>query len=198
MKIAIATANEHKLKEIREILNCISAELLSLKDFTDVGEIAETGTSFRENALIKANALYQYCGLVTLADDSGLEVDALDGAPGIYSARYAGPGHIQQANNSKLLKELAGIKASRRTAQFRCVVAIVGDGYQKFAEGIVRGSIIKELRGSGGFGYDPLFVPDGYDRTFAEIGVSTKNKISHRTIAFRQACRLIEKDFSGK
>ena len=187
IKIVIATTNNHKLTEIAEILNDIPAELLSLQDFPEIPPIEETGSSFRENALIKAQTVFRHTGLITLADDSGLEVDALDGAPGIYSARYSGKEHDYAANNQKLLEKLQNIPRKDRGARFRCVTAIVGPESEQVVQGIVQGSIINELRGSKGFGYDPLFVPQGFNRTFAELGEEVKNRISHRARAFRKA-----------
>ena len=191
-QLVIATSNKHKLNEINSVLADTSWQILSLQDFPEIKPIDETGSTFRENALLKARTVFQHTLLLTLADDSGLEVDALAGAPGVTSARYAGPEHDYAANNCKLLKSLEGIPAGQRQAQFRCVVAIVGNGIEKIVEGVVRGQIIQELRGRSGFGYDPLFVPDGYDKTYAELGESIKNRISHRAIAFRKALILVE------
>jgi len=185
--IVIATSNLHKLEEIKIILNGITSEILSLQNFPEIGPIQETGSSFRENALLKARTVYQSTGLLTLADDSGLEVDALNGAPGIYSARFAGKEPDYAANNRKLLHDLKNIPDRERGAQFRCVVAILGNRIEKVVEGIVRGRIIHQLRGSGGFGYDPLFIPEGFNQTYAEIGEVVKNRISHRAIAFGKA-----------
>jgi XTP/dITP diphosphohydrolase len=189
--LVIATSNTHKLEEIIYILNGVFKEILSLKNFPELGPIRETGTSFRENALLKARTVYRHTGLLTLADDSGLEVDALKGAPGIYSARFAGREHDYAANNRKLLQELKNIPDEKRGAQFRCVVAMVGENIDRVAEGIVPGHIIHEMRGSGGFGYDPLFIPNGFDRTYAELGESVKNRISHRAIAFTRAKEIL-------
>jgi len=191
-QLVIATSNKRKLNEINSVLADTSWQILSLQDFPEIKPIAETGSTFRENALLKARTVFQHTLLLTLADDSGLEVDALAGAPGVTSARYAGPEHDYAANNCKLLKSLEGIPAGQRQAQFRCVVAIVGNGIEKIVEGVVRGQIIQELRGRSGFGYDPLFVPDGYDKTYAELGEGIKNRISHRAIAFRKALILVE------
>jgi XTP/dITP diphosphohydrolase len=189
--LVIATSNTHKLEEIIYILNGVFKEILSLKNFPELGPIRETGTSFRENALLKARTFYRHTGLLTLADDSGLEVDALKGAPGIYSARFAGREHDYAANNRKLLQELKNVPDEKREAQFRCVVAMVGENIDRVAEGIVPGHIIHEMRGSGGFGYDPLFIPNGFDRTYAELGESVKNRISHRAIAFTRAKEIL-------
>jgi XTP/dITP diphosphohydrolase len=190
--IVIATANKHKLSEIFQILAGMKGKILSLADFPDIPPIEESGSSFQENALIKARIVYQSTRCLTLADDSGLEVDALDGEPGIYSARYAGKSHDYHANNQKLLQEMHEVPDNHRTAQFRCVVAMVGAKIEEVVEGIVQGKIIRELRGTKGFGYDPLFVPKGLNETFAELGEKAKNKMSHRAKAFLKARRIIE------
>ncbi len=194
-RIVIATANAHKLAEIKEILRDLPLELLSLKDFPEISPIEETGETFEENALLKARTVYQRCGILTLADDSGLEVDAMDGRPGIYSARYAGKEHDYAANNALLLKELQDVPDVQRGAQFRCVVAIVNLDTEKIVEGIVRGTIINNLKGTNGFGYDPLFVPSGYDQTYAELGEEEKNRISHRAKAFQKAAQVLKTDY---
>ena len=191
--IVIATANSHKFREIGQILAGIPAGILSLKDYPEIPPIIESGESFRENAWIKAKTVFHHTGLLSLADDSGLEVDALDGAPGIYSARFAGPDKDYSQNNVKLLRELRDLPPEQRDARFRCVVSIVGPDTEDFAEGIVRGKITDSLRGSAGFGYDPLFVPDGHEQTFAEMGELLKNQISHRAEAFRAARKIVEK-----
>lgn len=190
--IVIATSNQHKLSEVSEILKGLSARMLSLVDFPDIGVIEETGSSFQENALIKARIVYGKTGLLTLADDSGLEVDALDGAPGVHSARYAGKSQDYQANNQKLLQELHEVPDNHRNAQFRCIVAIVGPKIEQVVEGAVRGFIIRELRGNKGFGYDPLFIPEGFNNTFAELGEEIKNQMSHRARAFLKARKVLE------
>lgn len=190
--MVIATSNLHKLAEIKYILDGVQKDIFSLKDFPEIGSIRETGTSFEENALLKARAVYQHTALLTLADDSGLEVDALNGAPGIYSARFAGKERDYPANNRKLLEDLKNIPDRERGSQFRCVVAILGNRIEKVVEGIVRGRIIHQLRGSGGFGYDPLFIPEGFDQTYAELGEAVKNRISHRAIAFGKAKEFLK------
>jgi XTP/dITP diphosphohydrolase len=191
MKIVIATSNQHKFSEIREILKDVPAQLLSLKDFPSIGPIEETGSTFLENARLKARTVFERTGLLTLADDSGLEVPCLDNAPGIFSARYSGEDKNYAANNTKLLRELDGVPPQQRAAQFRCVVSILGENIDKHVEGIVKGRIAGQLKGSGGFGYDPLFVPDGFDKTYAELGEEVKNKISHRAKAFQKADQIV-------
>lgn len=190
--IVIATANKNKFEEISQILKGIASNILSLQDFPQIKAIEENGSSFQENSLIKARNVFGETGLLTLADDSGLEVDALNGAPGIHSARYAGEPLDYQVNNRKLLQDLHEIPDHQRAAQFRCVVAIVGPKIEQVVEGIVTGRIIRELRGDKGFGYDPLFVPDGFEQTFAELGEEIKNQMSHRARAFLKARKILE------
>ena len=185
--IVFATNNAHKLSEIRQILGN-SIEVLSLKDIGCDVDIPETGSTLEENALQKAQYVFDHYHLDVFADDTGLEVEALNGAPGVYSARYAGDGHDSEANMAKLLKELE--HEDNRKARFRTVIALIQkvgglDCVQriKLFEGIVNGQIIRERRGGEGFGYDPIFLPDGYDQTFAELGMEVKNEISHRARA---------------
>ena len=192
MKIVFATNNQHKLEEIRSILG-ESIEVLSLKDIGCDVDIPETGTTLEENALQKAQYVYDHYHFSVFADDTGLEVDTLDGAPGVYSARYAGgEGHDSEANMTKLVHELGN--NNNRKARFRTVIALIEKKdicpcgctsikeIHRF-EGIVEGEIIRERRGGEGFGYDPIFQPDGYDKTFAELGMDIKNQISHRARA---------------
>lgn len=183
MKIVFATNNNHKLSEIRQILG-EGFEVLSLSDIGCNADIPETGTTLEENAVIKARYVHERYGIGVFADDTGLEVEALGGAPGVYSARYAGgEGHDSEANMRKLLQELSG--RENRQARFRTVVAYIPEGGEKayLFEGICSGEITLEKRGQAGFGYDPVFLPQGYDGTFAELGDETKNKISHRAKA---------------
>ena len=178
----IATRNKGKLKEFKAILADAYDEILSLSDFEGFPEIEETGSSFEENAFIKAKAACDFLGVDTIADDSGLVTEALDGAPGIYSARYAGKDASDDKNNKKLLFELEGKK--NRDARFVCCIALVlKDGTRKFFEGECRGQIISERRGTSGFGYDPIFYVPRYGKTMAELGPDIKNKISHRAVA---------------
>lgn len=190
MKIVFATNNQHKLSEIRQILGD-RVEVLSLQDIGCDVDIPETGTTLEENALQKAQYIYDHYHLDVFADDTGLEVDALDGAPGVYSARYAGgEGHDSEANMTKLLKELNGI--DNRKARFRTVIALIQQGEVHEFEGIVNGEIFRERRGGEGFGYDPIFRPDGYDLTFAELGTDIKNQISHRSRATKKLCAFLQ------
>lgn len=190
MKIVFATNNQHKLSEIRQILGD-RVEVLSLQDIGCDVDIPETGTTLEENALQKAQYIYDHYHLDVFADDTGLEVDALDGAPGVYSARYAGgEGHDSEANMTKLLKELNGI--DNRKARFRTVIALIQQGEVHEFEGIVNGEIIRERRGGEGFGYDPIFRPDGYELTFAELGTDIKNQISHRSRATKKLADYLQ------
>ena len=208
MKIVFATNNQHKLSEIRSILGD-SIEVLSLKDIGCDVDIPETGTTLEDNALQKAQYVYDHYHIDCFADDTGLEVDALDGAPGVYSARYASmasqtktarASHDSEANMARLLKELGN--NNNRKARFRTVIALIQKKdicpcgcssikeIHKF-EGIVEGEIIRERRGGEGFGYDPIFQPAGYDKTFAELGMDIKNRISHRARATQKLCEFL-------
>ena len=202
MKIVFATNNQHKLSEIRQILGD-KIEVLSLKDIGCEVDIPETGTTLEENALQKAEYVYSHYHIDCFADDTGLEVDALGGAPGVYSARYAGgEGHDSEANMTKLLHELG--ENNNRRARFRTVIALIQKRdvcpcgctsikeIHRF-EGIVEGQIIRERRGGEGFGYDPIFQPDGYSETFAELGLDIKNKISHRAMATQKLAEFLSK-----
>ncbi|MGI6574110.1 MAG: non-canonical purine NTP diphosphatase [Fermentimonas sp.] len=184
--IVFATHNANKLAEIREITGG-EVEVLGLTDIGCHDEIDETGNTLEENALIKARQVKERYGYDCFADDTGLEVDALNGMPGVYSARYAGPSCDPEANMQKMLSVLQGI--DNRAAQFRTVIALVANGEERLFEGIIRGRITREKQGSNGFGYDPIFVPEGYDLTFAEMEASVKNRVSHRAIAM---AKLIE------
>jgi XTP/dITP diphosphohydrolase len=178
--IVFATNNNHKLLEVQKILG----NSFRLKSLVDIGfseDIPEDFDTLEQNASQKAWYLYNRCGIDCFADDTGLEVDALDGKPGVYSARYAGEQRNPQDNIIKLLADLRGV--SNRYAQFRTVISLIISGEEHQFQGVVRGSIIDELKGSDGFGYDPIFVPEGYNLTFAEMELELKNKISHRGIA---------------
>lgn len=178
--VLVSTRNAHKLVEIRQILGP-SFELLDLSSIPALGEVEETGTTFEENAALKALAASAHFGGWVLADDSGLEVDALGGAPGVYSARFSGEGATDVTNRALLLEKLAAVPADQRSARFRCVIALArgGEVLAHFS-GAVEGAIIQSEKGAGGFGYDPLFVPEGFGETFAELGAETKNRLSHR------------------
>ena len=178
--VLVSTRNAHKLVEIRQILGP-SFELLDLSSVPALGEVEETGTTFEENAALKALAASAHFGGWVLADDSGLEVDALGGAPGVRSARFSGEGATDVTNRALLLEKLATIPANQRSARFRCVIALArgGEVLAHFS-GSVEGAIIAGEKGAGGFGYDPLFVPEGFSDTFAELSAETKNSLSHR------------------
>ena len=183
--MTVATGNSHKTQEIRAMLGD-AYEVTDLKSYPELPEVEETGATFLENATLKAVQISEQIGGLVLSDDSGLEVDVLHGAPGVHSARYAGVHGDDTANNAKLLANLEGVES--REARFRCVMVLAQNG-QVLAhfDGAVEGKIIIEQQGAGGFGYDPLFVPDGYDRTFAELGEDVKNGLSHRAQAMQQA-----------
>ncbi len=182
MKLLIASRNSNKIAEIHAIFDLPTIELISLRDRPDWPEVVEDGRTFQANAVKKAVSLALAGRCWALADDSGLEVDALDGLPGVQSARYAGEPVNPTANNTKLLKALQG--QQQRQARFQCVLALANaEGRAQIVEGTCSGRIIHECRGSGGFGYDPLFVPDGHTQTFAEMAAELKNQISHRARA---------------
>lgn len=200
MKILIASRNAHKIQEIREIFDLPGVEWVSTAAFPDLADVVEDGDTFEANAVKKATELARATGLWALADDSGLEVTALGNAPGVYSARYAGEPCNHANNNAKLLRELSGIQD--RSARFRCVAALSDPaGRVETVSGSCPGRIIENLRGAKGFGYDPLFVPDGYETTFAEMGSEQKNKLSHRgramTLAKQKWGPLIAADAPG-
>lgn len=177
MKIVFATNNQHKLSEVKAVAGD-KFEIVTLREVGITEDIPETGATLDENASQKARYVYERTGLDCFADDTGLEVEALNGAPGVRSARYATDGHDFAANNRKLLMELDG-KENRR-ARFRTVISLIRGGVEQQVEGIVTGTIAAQEAGCGGFGYDPLFIPDGYDVTFAEMTAEEKNSISHR------------------
>ena len=201
VRLLLATRNAHKICEFADILGK-DFEVRDLSSVQDTPEIKETGGSFEENAILKALAVSQLrsaSGGLVVADDSGLEVDALNGAPGIYSARYAGENASDKANVDKLLRDLSrqDVPAAKRTARFRCVIALAraGELLGTF-EGLVEGVIVDLARGRNGFGYDPIFVPEGFDRTFAELPAEIKNKISHRAKAITRLREALRSDRS--
>lgn len=187
-RIIIASQNKHKIEEIEAITKKFGMTIVSRNDagIPDV-EVVEDGETFEENSYKKAHEIMKLSGEMTIADDSGLMVDALDGAPGVYSARFSGEGATDKSNNEKLLALLADTPYEKRTAKFVSVITMIyPDGDKIVARGECPGHIITEERGEGGFGYDPLFVPDGYDMTFAELGSEEKNRISHRARALAE------------
>ncbi len=193
MKLVLATNNQDKIREMKNLLEDLPVEILTSKDFNDFPEIEETGTTLEENAVLKAEGIFRVTGLPSLADDSGLEVDYLDGAPGVYSSRYAGPGCTYDDNNRKLLTEMAGVPRERRTARFRCVIAICfADGDTQIVEGKAEGYVTEEKStATHGFGYDPVFFYPPHGKTFAELTLDEKNKISHRGLALRAAKEIL-------
>ena len=197
MEVLIASKNRDKIEEIRSILNFPNMCLLSLDDFPGVPEIIEDGNSLYENALKKASVCAEFTGLPTVSDDTGLEVDALDGSPGIVSARYAGERASYEENVKKLLSDMSNVPEDRRTAKFRCVAIFYHSGGIVSEEGAVEGIILDECRGAGGFGYDPVFFITGKGKTFAEMSQEEKNAISHRGKAFRKLHERIKECLMG-
>lgn len=189
-KFVFATNNAHKLEEVTAILKN-KVELLSLNDINCHVDIPETADTLEGNALLKAQYIFENYQLDCFADDTGLEVEALNGAPGVYSARYAGDAHNSEANMKKLLQDMEGIE--NRKAQFRTVFALIIEGKEHLFEGIIKGEITRNRRGTTGFGYDPIFIPEGYTQTFAEMGTELKNKISHRALATEKLCKFLIK-----
>ena len=187
-KIVFATNNAHKLQEVSEILED-KIQIMNLKDIHCEEEIPETSDTIEGNAYQKANYIYEHYHVDCFADDTGLEVEALNGAPGVYSARYAGPQHNSKDNIRKLLSDMQDIE--NRNAQFRTAIVLILDGKMHLFEGTIKGTIIRSERGSGGFGYDSVFVPDGFEKTFAELGEEIKNKISHRAIATKKLVKFL-------
>ena len=179
-KIVFATNNQHKLDEVKKITEGLT-EIVSLSEINCFDDIPETADTLEGDALQKARYVKEKFGFDCFADDTGLEVEALDNAPGVYSARYAGPDHNSESNMKLLLKNMEGI--TNRNARFRTVIALLMDGKEYLFDGIVEGVIIDEKRGNSGFGYDPVFVPNGYNETFAQLGSDIKNNISHRAKA---------------
>ncbi len=179
-KLILATGNKGKIREINALFADMDIVFIGLGEYPGLPEIIEDGNTFHENALKKAKAVYRYTGIVSVSEDSGLEVDALKGAPGVYSSRFASGDATDKENIEKLLHELAETPDERRTARFVSVLCLFDGEVERYFEGSVSGRIIHEPRGTSGFGYDPLFVPDNYDQTFAELGPDIKNSISHR------------------
>jgi XTP/dITP diphosphohydrolase len=192
-KIVIASKNEGKVKEIRNFLHGLNIELLTLSDFPGIPDVYEDGRTFEENAAKKAKAVHEHTKLPALADDSGLEVRYLHNQPGIHSARFSGEDRNDQRNCEKLLDELKNVDMDNRRARFRCILTLQDALYNTLTfEGRCEGYIIDEMKGENGFGYDPLFVPDGYNKTFAELDLVTKNKISHRGKALKSLRTFLE------
>jgi XTP/dITP diphosphohydrolase len=193
MKIILATQNQGKVRELQELLVNEGIEVLSLRDIPDWEDVEENGETFADNAALKARAAAKRTGLIALADDSGLEVDELDGAPGIFSARYAGEPKDDERNNDQLLDRLETIPDDQRTARFRCALVVATPGGKEYhTEGTVEGQILRQRRGQAGFGYDPIFYLPEYARTMAELTLTEKNKLSHRARAFRKALPILQ------
>ena len=186
--LIFATNNLNKIKEIKYAIS--DFDIMGLLDLNITEEIPETGNSLNANALQKARYIHQKTGLDCFADDTGLEIEALDGRPGVYSARYAGPERNPEKNIKRVLEELKGSK--NRKAQFKTIIALIIDGKEYFFEGKVEGEILKEKQGLDGFGYDPIFRPFGYDQSFAEMSLELKNKISHRGLAVKQLINFLK------
>jgi len=187
MKIVLATTNRKKVEEIKRIFKGFDIRFATLDEYPGCPEVVEDGKTFRANAVKKARSVSRYTGCPAVADDSGLEVEALAGAPGVFSARYAGPGADDSKNVAKLLKELKDIKTDERKARFACCIAFaLPDGHCKTFSGYVKGSIGKKQRGFNGFGYDPVFFPAGRDKTFAELSGEEKDALSHRGKALQK------------
>ncbi len=192
MKLVFATNNKHKLQEVRDIIGD-RVELLSLNDIDCHDDIPETADTLQGNALIKARHIFEKYGFNCFADDTGLEVEALNGAPGVYSARYAGEECNSEANMLKLLQNLTC--ENNRNAQFRTVIALIINGEEKLFNGIVKGTITNEKMGNSGFGYDPIFIPEGYTESFAQMSGEMKNSISHRFRATKQLSDYLKENY---
>ncbi len=192
MQLVLATNNKDKIKEIKRLLADLPITILTADDYLEFPDVEETGETFVENALLKANAIAEFCDLPALADDSGLEVDALDGAPGVYSARYAGDDSNAVKNNDKLIDELKDVPEEKRTARFKCVIAVNwGDGTTDTVEGAVEGVIAYDIAVGNGFGYDPVFYYPPAKKRFSEMTMEEKNSVSHRGNALQKARELI-------
>ena len=195
MKLVLATHNEDKRKEMTAILGVQPIQLLSLADFPEIGEIEENGSSLEENALIKARTVHSITGLLSWADDTGLEVDALGGKPGVYSARYAGENCSYSDNVKKLLQQMENIPADKRIAHFKTAIALVGKNMELVSEGVVEGMITTKPKGVGGFGYDPVFYVLEKNKTYSEMKMTEKNQISHRGKAIKKMTKLLQPYF---
>ena len=197
-KLVLATHNLHKKMEMNSILSSLGILIVGLDEFPQIGDIEETGTTLLENAFIKARTVYELTGLPSLADDTGLEVDSLDGAPGVYSARYAGEKPTYQENCSKLLLNLKGYPNEKRVASFKTVIAFVDGEIEHSTEGVVKGLIVEKYRGVDGFGYDPIFQPESQNLTYAEMDADKKNRISHRFKALDKIKEFLTSYFNRK
>ena len=191
MKIVLATHNHDKEIELQHSLQGLGVEICSLSEYPDIGEIKETGTTLLENSLLKAHTVHDRTGLPAIADDTGLEVDALDGAPGVYSARFAGAEATYEDNVNKLLSVMEEVSDDMRSARFRTVISFVDEIQELWTEGLIQGRITKTRRGNMGFGYDPVFYVPRLEKTFAELSTTEKNKISHRGLALQKLRKIL-------
>tara|TARA_B110000263_G_scaffold201701_2_gene181211 strand:+ start:143 stop:733 length:591 start_codon:yes stop_codon:yes gene_type:complete len=191
MKIVLATHNHDKEIELQYSLQGLGVEICSLSEYPDIGEIEETGTTLLENSLLKAHTVHDRTGLPAIADDTGLEVDALDGAPGVYSARFAGAEATYEDNVNKLLSVMEDVSDDMRSARFRTVISFVDEIQELWTEGFIEGRITEDPRGNMGFGYDPVFYVPQLEKTFAELSTAEKNKISHRGLALQKLRKIL-------
>lgn len=197
-KIVVATHNTNKQKEINALLKDLNVNVLGMEHFPIINSIEETGSTLLENSLIKSRTVSQLTGLATIADDTGLEVDALHGSPGVYSARYAGSNATYEANVEKLLFELIEVPEALRTARFRTVISYVDNKKEFVDEGVIEGLITFKPSGNKGFGYDPIFKPLGFEKTFSEISQDKKNIISHRALALKKIKKTLKKQLNNR
>lgn len=197
-KIVVATHNTNKQKEINALLKDLNVNVLGMEHFPIISSIEETGSTLLENSLIKSRTVSQLTGLATIADDTGLEVDALHGSPGVYSARYAGSNATYEANVEKLLFELIEVPEALRTARFRTVISYVDNKKEFVDEGVIEGMITFKPSGNKGFGYDPIFKPLGFEKTFSEISQDKKNIISHRALALKKIKKTLKKQLNNR
>ena len=191
MKIVLATHNHDKEIELKHSLRGLDVEICSLSEYPDIGEIYETGATLLENSLLKANTVHDLTGLPVIADDTGLEVDALDGAPGVYSARFSGLNATYGDNVNKLLSVMEDVPDDMRSARFRTVISFVDETQELWTEGFIEGRITENARGNMGFGYDPVFYVPRLKKTFAELSTAEKNKISHRGLALQKLRKIL-------
>ena len=191
MKIVLATHNYDKEIELQHSLQGLGVKICSLSEYPDIGEIEETGTTLLENSLLKAHTVYDRTGLPAIADDTGLEVDALDGAPGVYSARFSGADATYEDNVNKLLSVMEDVSDDMRSARFRTVISFVDEVQELWTEGFIEGRITEDPRGNMGFGYDPVFYVPRLEKTFAELSTAEKNKISHRGLALQKLRKIL-------
>ena len=198
-QLLLATRNRHKKRELQELLADMEVEILTLEDVDPIPEVVDDGETFEANAVKKARATAMAAGILSLADDSGLEVDALQGKPGVYSARFAGEHATDEENNAKLLKLMESVPDEKRTARFVSVIAICDpQGHVETVRGECKGTIARIPAGNGGFGYDPLFIPQGYEQTYAQLSAEEKNRISHRGVALAKAVPVLKAYFAAR